>query len=245
MHAKVITQNVNSIIGEVALETKVEILILGIVVLLAGFIMFLFLGSFNSAFVSFGAYAIIIGFIVTLFGFVEIGTDKASLRASKRKIILLALIAVAAGLAVQYSVWTVVTPNWAFSVTTDQLTYELGEPVHIVVTLENLGFIAHSFTSAVSNPVVVQIRCRILYTNVWYSHPFLVVTDFTVAPHQFLERTFTWNQTNTANPQMWNQTYMPGTYVVRAWIPHAHAQWIYDPYYSHFSAETRINITSS
>jgi hypothetical protein len=227
------------------LETKVEILILGIVVLLAGFTMFLFLGSFNSAFVSFGAYAIIIGFIVTLFGFVEIGTDKASLRASKRKIIVLALIVIAAGLTVQYSVWTIVTPNWAFSVTTDQLTYELGEPVHIVVTLENLGFIAHSFTSAVSDPVVVQIRWGILHTNVWYSHPFHIVTDFTVAPHQSLERTFTWNQTNTANPQMWNQTYMPGTYVVRAWIPHAHAPWIYDPYDSHFSAETRINITSS
>jgi len=223
------------------LDTKVKILILDIAMLLAGFIMFLFLGSFNSAFVAFGAYAMIVGFIVTLFGFVEIGTDRESLQTGKRKILLLALIGIAAGLTVQYSVWAVVAPNWAFSVTTDKRTYELGEPVQITVTLENLGFVDHSFTSADSNPVVVQILWGTW--EVWYSHPFHLVTDFTVAPHRSLERTFTWNQTNTSNPQIWDQTYRPGTFVIRGWIPRSKV--VYSPFHSHFSAETSIDITSS
>lgn len=178
---------------------------------------------------------------MTLFGLVEIGADRESLQASKRKIILLALIVIAAGLTVQYSVWAVVAPNWAFSVTTDKRTYELGEPVQITVTLENLGFIDHSFTSAASNPVVVQILWG--PWEVWYSYPFYIVTDFTVAPHQSLERTFTWNQTNTSNPQVWDQTYRPGTFVTRVWIPRSKV--VYSPFHSHFSAETSIDITSS
>ncbi len=150
------------------LETKVKVLIVGIVVLLAGFIIFLFLAPLNSALISFGAYAMVLGFIVTLIGFVEVATDKESLRATKRKIILLALIVIAIGLTVPYSVWAIITPiytpNWAFSVITDKPTCELGEPVQIRVTLENIGFIYHSFTSSSSHPVVV-----VIYTQNWES----------------------------------------------------------------------------
>lgn len=226
------------------METKVQVLILGIVVLLAGFIMFLFLGSFNSALVSLGAYAIIVGFIVTLFGFVEIGTDKASLRASKRKIIVLALIVIAAGFTVQYLVRTVVTPNWSFTIATDKSTYELGEPVQINVTLKNLGLITHSFKSATKDPVVVQILLKRLNNpfslEVWYSNPYHEATEFTIPSHQSLERTFTWNQTNRSNPWFSNQTEIPGTYTIRAIIPNPQTEFVLDK--PLFLAQTSIEI---
>jgi len=242
LQIKVIAQNVNAIVGDAALETKMNILTVGIVMLLGAFITLLFLAPLNPTLLTFGAYALIIGIYVTLFGLAEIAADKKSLQASKKKIILLALSVIAIGLTIPYSVWTVITPNWAFSVTTDKSTYELGEPVQIIVTLENLGFITHSFTSAVSDPVAVQIL-REPSSEVWYSHPFHIVTDFTIAPHQSLERTFTWNQTNTSNPGLWNQTYIPGTYFIEAFIPNPQSELIgYDPL---FRARANINITST
>ena len=210
--------------------------------LLGGFILLLFLAPLSPTLLSFGAYALIIGIIVTLFGLVEIATDRKSLQTIKRKIIFIALIAIAIGLTVPYSVWTVITPNWAFSVTTDKSTYELGEPVQIRVTVENLGFIAHSFTSAVSDPVAVQIL-RKPYSEVWYGDPFPTVTEFTISPHQSLERTFAWNQTNTSNPGLWNQTYMPGTYIIKAFIPNPRFGPV--PYNPLLIAQTSINVTST
>ena len=224
------------------METKINVLTVGIVVLLGGFIMLLFFAPLNPTLLTFGAYSFIIGIIVTLLGLVEIATDKKSLQASKKKIILLALSVIAIGLTVPYSVWTLITPNWAFSVTTDKSTYELGEPVQIKVTLENLGFIDHSFTSAVSDPIVVQIL-REPYSEVWYSDPFPIKTEFTIPSHQSLERTFTWNQTNTSNPGLWNQTYMPGTYIIKAFIPNPQFEsFLYE---HHFKAQTSINVTST
>jgi hypothetical protein len=228
---------------EKALETKINVLIAGVVMLLSGFIALLFLAPLSPTLLAFGAYALIIGIIVTLFGLVEIATDKKSLQAIKKKIILIALTVIAVGLTVPSSVWTVTTPNWAFSVTTDKSTYELGEPVQIKVTLENLGFITHSFTSAVSDPVAVQVLSE-PHSEVWYSSPFPIVTEFTISPRQSLERTFTWNQTNTSNPELWNQTYMPGTYAIKAFIPNPHSELVWD-YDALFRAQTNINVTST
>ena len=143
---------------------------------------------------------------------------------SKRKKTILVVFAVAVvAITSVLSVWAITTPKWSFSVTTDKSTYELGESVQITVTLKNLGFIEHSFTSSLSDPVAVSVEIvhedPTLTTQAWYSlyHP--DATEFTVAPHQSLERTFTWNQTWTTNLWLCNQTYMPGTYITRAFIP--------------------------
>lgn len=224
------------------METKVNVLIVGIVMLLGGFTVLLFLATLSPTLVFFGALALVGGINVTFIGFVEIATDKKPLQVSRRKIIFLALSVIVIGLTLPYSVWAVVTPNWSFSVTTDKSTYELGEPVQIRVTLENLGFITHSFTSAVSDPVVVQILWE-RYHEVWYSNPFHIVTEFTVTPHQSFERTFTWNQTNTSNPGLWNQTFMPGTYIIKALIPNSQSELIEDD--PLFRTQTSINITST
>jgi len=236
------------------LETKVEVLILGILMLLGGFIVLLFLAHVIPTLVNFGAFAFIVGILVTFGGLVEIATDKESLQTSKKKIIAVALIVIAVGLAVPYSAWIVVVPNWSFSVTTDTSTYELGEPVHIRVTLENLGHIEHSFTSRDSNPVLILIFWNEIFRDVtvWVSAYDLIITDFAIPPYQPLERTFTWNQSNTLHHgEEWNQTYMPGTYIIKAFIPNpqfasiGHIYYGYIEYYSLFRAQTSINITST
>jgi len=230
---------------EKALETKMNVLIAGVMMLLGGFILLLFLAPLNPALLSFGAYAFIIGIILTLFGLVEIATDKKSLQAIKRKVILFALIAIAIGLTVPYSVWIVITPNWTFSVTTDKSTYRLGEPVEIKVMLENLGFITHSFTCAISDPVFFTITQRGGYYNqVWYSKYYdRTATHFTVSSHQTLERTLTWNQTNIYQPEKELES---GTYTIEAFIPRPQADFFIemerDPL---FYARTSINVTST
>lgn len=210
--------------------------------LLSGFIVLLFLAYLIPTLVNFGAFALVVGILVTFGSFVEIATDKESLQTSKKKIIAAAMIVTAIGLTVPYSVWAITVPRWSFSVTTDKSTYELGEPVHIRVTLENLGYITHSFTSAVSDPIVVQILWEGRH-EVWYSNPFHIATKFTIPTHQLIERFFTWNQTNTSNPWMWNQTYKSGPYTIKAFIPNPQSDLIW--YEALFRAQTSINITST
>lgn len=136
---------------------------------------------------------------------------------SGKKFLLLTFGVMIISTTVTHSVWTIVTPRWSFSVTTDKSSYNLGEDVQIIVSLENLGFIEHSFKSAVNIPFVVSVEMvhdnPTLKTQVWYSPCHPEATKYTLSPHQSLERTFTWNQTNTVNPWFWNQTYTPGTYL--------------------------------
>jgi hypothetical protein len=230
-------------VGEPILDIKVTVLILGILMLLVGFIVLLFLAHSIPTLVNFSAFAFIIGILVTTGSLVEIATDKKSLQLSKKRIIGIALIVIAIGLAVPYSAWIVVVPNWSFSVTTDKSTYELGEPVQIRVMLENLGFISHSFTCAISDPVFFSIL-RDDYGHVWYSKYYdKTATYFTVSSHQTLERTFTWNQTNIYQPEKELEL---GTYTIKAFIPRPQADFSLeverDPL---FYARTSINITSS
>jgi hypothetical protein len=139
---------------------------------------------------------------------------------------------------VPYSVWAVITPNWAFSVSTDKPTYELGEPVQIKVTLKNLGFIEHSLTSGFNDLVVVSISNR-EFKNIWYNGRHIydwIDTRFTVPAQQSLEKTFIWNQTNINFPE---KEIEPGTYWIEASIPDSDAP---TPL---FHAYTTINITST
>jgi hypothetical protein len=144
-------------------------------------------------------------------------------------------------------VWTITTPKWSFSVSTDRSTYRLGEPVTITASLRNLGFITHSFRSASSNPVVVSVEyqstANSMSYQVWYSSISRSATEFSAGPGETLERNFSWNQTNTVNPGLWNQTYMPGTYWVLAFVPKDTAQTFgFDNF---FFARTNMNITST
>lgn len=159
-------------------------------------------------------------------------------RWSRKKLLLLTFGVMIISNAVTHSVFTVISPRWSFSVTTDKNTYRLSESVHITVTLENLGFIAHSFKSSISDPIAVSIEYGIL-SQVWYSPYNLNRTEFTIAPHQTLERTFVWNQTNIHYPE---KEIEPKTYTVRACIPSSSHPFIGS---SIVMASTSINITST
>jgi hypothetical protein len=181
------------------------------------------------------AWALLFAFAVDFFG------GKAKF--SGKKVLVLALGVMLASTLFTHLVWTIATPKWSFSVSTDKSTYRLGEPVVIMASLRNMGFITHSFTSIASDPILFSIMYQ-YSLQVCYSRLHENITVFSLSANQSLERTFTWNQTNTANPWAWNQTYMPGTYSIQAFIPNADSTTLYfiDPL---FSAWTSINITST
>ncbi len=161
---------------------------------------------------------------------------------SKKKFLLLVSIVMVISAAVTHSTWVIVTPRWVFSVTTDKSTYELGENMQITVTLQNLGFIAHSFRSSLSDPVWISVEYKrpgTIPTQVWYSHYHENITEFSIKPKESLERTFVWNQTHEVNLGIWNgEEIKPGTYRVVARIPK-------DECYNLFFARTSINITQN
>lgn len=136
---------------------------------------------------------------------------------------------------VTHSAWTIVTPRWAFSVSTDKSTYSLGENVEITVCLKNMGFITHPFQSEASDPIIVRIRRRYSYDPIWFSPYNLEETAFSVGPNQILQRNFLWNQTGYAD----YVDVIPGEYGIIAEIPGnglgGHIFW----------ARTYINITAS
>lgn len=168
---------------------------------------------------------------------------------SKKLLLLIAVVSMIF-VVLAYSVWFILTPRWAFSITTDKSTYLLGEDVTITVRLQNLGYITHSFTTCVSEPVIVSVEYQptvnpTVTFQVWYNPFHRNITEFTLGPNDSLERTFTWNQTNTQNPWSWNQTYMPGTYHIKAFIPKADEEIISGWDRNLFDAYTTINVTST
>ncbi len=200
----------------------------------------------------FPPFLLIFIFIVAFFLLLAFASDvlMARFKWSAKKLLLLTLGVMLTAAIVTQTVWTIMTPSWSFSVTTDKPTYSLGENVKITATLKNTGFISHSFKSKVSDPVLVLISQRRQWgseISVWWT-PFWneEITEFSLSPGQALQRSFTWNQTNIANPGFWNQTYMPGTYRVVAFIPDANADSVIPIYsYDLFYASTNINITQS
>jgi len=151
---------------------------------------------------------------------------------------------------IAYFVWFVLPPRWVFSITTDKSTYLLGENVIITVRLQNLGYITHSFITCVSDPVIVSVEYQpgvnpTVTSQVWYNRFHKNITEFSLGPNDSLERIFAWNQTNTQNPWVWNQTYMPGTYHIQAFIPEADDEIISGWGRNLFDAYTTINVTST
>jgi len=164
-------------------------------------------------------------------------------RLSSKKTTLFAL-SVTLGFALVFATWVVTTPKWAFSVSTDKSTYELGENVNITVIIRNLGFITHSFKSRVSDLVVVSIDYQHISSamiQVWYNPFHYNVTEFSVMPSQSLERSFIWNQSNI---HLEEEEAEPGKYYIYAFVPRADstAPLRRD---NLFWAWTSMNITSS
>jgi len=152
---------------------------------------------------------------------------------SGRKIILLTFGVIILSTTGTHSVWTIVTPKWSFSVSTDKSTYKLGENIQITVSLENIGFITHSFESSISEPVVVSID-----DYKWYSPYHLNRTEFTLPPGQSLVRTFIWNQTS----RFPEREIEPGEYWIKALIPSDDTDIFWQPV---FAAGTGITISST
>lgn len=165
---------------------------------------------------------------------------------SRNKVLLLAFSVMFVSATVTHSIKIVLTPSWSFSLSTDKSTYSLGEEVQITVSLENLGFITHSFKSSLSSPVFIQIENFSMgYSDtVWWSPPAPLdhwkTTEFTVSSHQFLEWNFVWNQTSREYPERGIQS---GTYYIGAYVPSV-TSW--HPYHRPlFHAWAEINITSA
>lgn len=142
---------------------------------------------------------------------------------SRKKILLLTFSVMVIAIVSTQSVWVIITPKWSFSVSTDKSTYKLGETVNISMSLKNMGFIAHSFKSKVSNPVVMSIEHLYgdnptIRKQVYYSPYRLEETDFSVESNQILQRTFLWNQTSVHSPE---EEIELGTYYIIAFIPSA------------------------
>ncbi len=175
------------------------------------------------------AWALVLAFAVDFL----IGDGKFS----GRKIVLLTFGVIILSTPITHAVWTFVTPRWSFSVSTDKSTYRLDENVQITASLENQGFIAHSFKSSISEPIVISIETEWL-TQVWYTPYHYNITEFTITPHQSLERTFTWNQTNIHYPERNIET---GQYYIRAFIPSSAYELI--DFDNLFRGWTNINIT--
>lgn len=159
---------------------------------------------------------------------------------SVKKVLLLTFVMMVIATTVTHSVWTYVTPRWSFSVSTDKSTYTLGENVKITASLENLGFITHSFKSSIRDPVVVSITKAYSMRQLWFSPFHFEETEFTIAPHQYLKRTVIWNQTNILHPEEKNE---PGTYIISAFIESVTSDMPgWDPI---FSAGTKITIMTT
>lgn len=139
-----------------------------------------------------------------------------------RKLVFLAFSVTIIAIPVTHSVWTIITPNWSFSVSTDKSIYNVGEQVQIRASLENHGFISHSFASSMCDPIVVTVSYvhtkPTTKTEVWFSHHIYSSwkAEFIIPPHQSVERSFTWNQSNIHRPDI---KIKAGTYLVEAIIP--------------------------
>jgi len=169
-----------------------------------------------------------------------------SSKLSTKRFLLLTFSVAIIAIAVTHSVWTVTSPNWSFVVATAKSNYELGENVQVTVSLKNLGFIPHSFTSSISDPMVVSVSYvyednPTVTTQVWFSLIHFNKTVFTIYPQQSLERTFTWNQTNIYQPE---KKIKSGTYLIEALIPSADSD-ILIGFDNLFWAWAFINITAT
>jgi hypothetical protein len=165
---------------------------------------------------------------------------------SRRKLLVLILGLIIASSGVTHVAWVIGTPKWSFTISTDKSIYALTEDVHVTVTLTNLGYIPHSFSSIVDPPIIVEVWST--YSDyddnlekdlqMWYTAIFnQSQTTLTIPPGQSLTKTFVWNQTESS------LRIAPGTYLVDAFVPDL-SQDLSTPL-APFWAETYINVTAT
>jgi len=189
--------------------------------------------------------ALIIAYPCTIAIFFPLLTGNSKL--SRKKLLLLTFSVTIISIAVSSSIWTIITPKWSFSVTTNKTAYSLEENVEITVSLKNMGFITHAFKSRINNPIVVSIEYQHTENptsriQVWFN-PFQEdITEFSVGPNLSLNRQFIWNQTKSTN--LWiGEEIEPGIYWIQAFIPE-YSSSMPIGVDNIFSAWTSINITS-
>jgi len=167
---------------------------------------------------------------------------------SGKRLIILVLCLMIASSGATHAAYIVGTPKWSFTVSTDKSTYMQNETIHITVTLKNLGYIPHSFSSNVDPPILVGVWTTDFYGSypekglqVWYN-VFVIKnqTSFTISPGESFTRTFAWNQTYS----YFSGQVGPRTYIVSAFVPDPSSSTT-EPYLSPFRNETLINITST
>ena len=166
-------------------------------------------------------------------------------RRFNRKRFLLLILSIVVVVVAFVGTWIIVTPNWSFSVSTDKVSYRRHENVTITVSLENLGYITHSFKSCISDPVYVRVENVKFDYPVWYSLPIEHnITEFSIGPSASLKRTFVWNQTVYSEYGIViDQLCPPGTYHVKVYIPEAQEDALAFEQYL-FRAYTTITIKS-
>ena len=180
------------------------------------------------------AWALLFALAVDFFG------SKGKL--SGKKVLVLTFVVMLSSTLFTHLFWTVTTPNWSFSVSTDKSTYRLGELVTITASLRNLGFLPHSFKSGISDPVLVSIE-YFGGSQLWFNRFNESVTEFSIEPSDSLVRNFVWNQTKNTN--LWSgKEIEPGTYYIRALIPRAGSGQPIG-FDNLFGAWASINITST
>lgn len=152
---------------------------------------------------------------------------------------------------VTHAAWVIGTPKWSFTVSTDKSIYALTEDVHITVTLTNLGYIPHSFSSIADPPVIVEVLNTYYIAGnpepaiqMWYTAALNKnQTTLTIPPGQSLTRTFVRNQTVIYPESSLRVT--PGTYVVDTFVPDSRLYPSLSSYLPPFWAETYINVTAT
>ncbi len=220
-------------LGELRLERSVLWFCVGVFVLTAVGIDVLYYGIFGLP--PLWSFFFLIAYIIAWVLLPAFTFDFSRDRFKSKRLLVLTLGVVLVSALFANLVWTVAGPSWSFSVSTDKSTYRLGELVTITASLRNEGLISHYFISVVSDPVLFRILGP--DGNDWHGPYHENTTTFSLSASQTLERTFTWNQ-----------SYVPGTYRIRASIPDAEAALA--PYGISpanpplFLATTSINITS-
>ncbi|MGD0158689.1 MAG: hypothetical protein ABSB89_00150 [Candidatus Bathyarchaeia archaeon] len=172
---------------------------------------------------------------------------------SWRKLLVLVFGLIIASSGVTHAVYVIDTPKWSFTVSTGKSVYAPAEGVHITVTVTNLGYISHSFSTIVDPSIIVEVWSTyyedgipepIVDMQMWFT-AFVnqSLTTLTFSPGQSLTRTVVWNQT-LIHPES-SLLVKPGTYLVDAFIPDVSFYPDLNNYLAPFWAETFINVTST
>jgi hypothetical protein len=232
-------------------KLRLYLLLMFVVVAVVSVVMTLLavLYSENKNVFTYSPLAFVITSILTYRYLVEPITE----RMERKKLVLVAISIVIISITFFLSTKVIAGPNWSFTVSTNKPTYKLGEEVHITVSLENKGFIPHSFKLINDEPLYVGVRCQYPYLAgsmlpVWCTPFHEKYTDYyqEIQPSKNLEKLFLWNNTkNYSDQEIQLGTYKVGVYIARMTPPWASQTLRFTYHDTPFISWTIINITSN